>query len=463
MGNVNRKESIDKSERKRADDAKKRSIDWLKKHAASTKIALDSARALTATVQADTDSPEAKLEKVGRSLDSLTVRFLALERAIRECTDIFSKSKVITTATPMPVQNTSNTVSPGLAITAPPSKAKEDNVQGRLLSSVYFILESAVQAAKAEKGNVLLYTGRVKDELQSVAVVGGKGEKGAKQQGPIRLAAASGVAGSVLTSNIAVNQLITNDKKDVPSMPTIPTLSSNPTPKTPVSKRPQGRSLLCFPIIFNASSEPVGVVQLINKNHGSDSFNSDDEHVALSVSKLLASLFTRYQIDWLSGPAFSPALLHQALPEQQSTMHKALPQQVVKHEHRRLIYRTNHSGQYVRQKMLSDSDTMPQLGACASLLEVDEYILNLEDCWRRSVGLNIDYEQEQGGKSHQLRSMREEAKKDKRLICNLQDSLSMRTAEFDGFKNQYQEVKKDLQVLLDVKDGKAPVSQLLDL
>ena len=68
---------------------------------------------------------------------------------------------------------------------------------------------------------------------------------------------------------------------------------------------------------------------------------------------------------------------------------------------------------------------------------MDSYIQNLEDCWRRSVALNIDFEQDNEGKLGQLRHMREDVRATNVKSSRLEEALRAQTMEVDDYKAQY--------------------------
>ena len=388
------------------------------------KDGLGIARGMTLNTEENPHS-DAKVEEIAKALDAVNIIIPTLEKSIKECLEFCG------TATKRPAQN-QNPINQ----TAPTStgKAKDDGPQGKLVASVYMLLESLTYSARAERGSVLLNNGKKSDELQAIAVVGNAGVRSNSTRVPVSV----GTAGGVYASGIAVNQAVSTAEKTEERIQQLRNTSKFKT-----------HCMLCFPIPSLNGPETVGVVQLLNKNRGLDSFTNDDEHLCYAATRLLSYLLKRYPVDW-QNQQFNPSNIHSVIPWEVpvSQSAKQVPSTVSKHEARRLIFRTNVSGQYVRQKLLmGDSDCTQPLGPCVTLKEVDSYIQNLEECWRRSVTLNIDYEREQDGKLFQMRTMREATKRDKELITSLQNTINMDTAEMDGHQDRLKDIQSELKQL----------------
>ena len=513
--------------KKAAEEAgRRRTWDALRKQTQLVRAAVDAARGAAAPAPTEAEAAEVRLERVAKVLDSLSLRFTLLERAVKDSVDAALGKKAgggggaggaggtspgagatAPAAPPTPQAGVSpqalfspaagvagvgaaagGTSAPGggggpgvcVTLSAPGTRGgRADGVLGKLTATLYFVLESLAGAVSAEKAAVLLHCGGGGsggvggattagggggcgggggggdggEELQSAALVGHK----TSVHGPpcLRVSATAGVAGSVLSTGIAVNQLVTATAGD----------------RSGGAGGGGGRGgMLCFPITRGTGCDPVGVLQLQDRR-GGGSFTAEDEHMCHVASRLLGGLLGRYAVDWLGVP-FNPAWMSGVLPQPQASGGagggggggRIVSPQVTRHERRRLVYRTNQSGQHVRDRLsggeggvCGEPDTHV-LGTCASLLEVDTYIQNLEECWRRSVGLNIDYEREQGGKVQQLRRLREDAKKDRQLISSLQSSLSVHTAEYAGYTRAYDGVKNELKMLVDARAGRGPLS-----
>eukprot|EP01063_Lacrimia_lanifica_P021852 TRINITY_DN2946_c0_g1_i1.p1 TRINITY_DN2946_c0_g1~~TRINITY_DN2946_c0_g1_i1.p1 ORF type:complete len:614 (+),score=194.88 TRINITY_DN2946_c0_g1_i1:69-1910(+) len=496
---------------------KKKQVDLLKKRMTDIRSTIDVARGVAGSVVVEGENMEQRMEKVAKLLDAVQGKFKGLDRLVKDCVDYAyigpgaaggKKALYSGGGGGVSMNHASSPVAPGIgAAAAAPSPGpgnplslaaslnalassgplgarsggatiREENMPSKIVTSLYFVLESLAHATQAEKGMVLLYNGKTGDELQAVASVGPRppSTRSGAYRTPVN---AGGVLGSVFMSGIAVNQIpSTEARKEEQALSALEAMASAVGVSPPAQERkslsraePGGKKgattrggMLCFPIQNLHTSEVVGVVQLSNKRQRVEPFTPDDEQICYAATKLLSFLVKRYPVDFFAAAPFNPASLHSVTPADAPPILKNMPVSIQLHDSRQLVYRTSQSGQYIRQKLSGENAAsganVGAVSTSASLIEVDGYIQNLEECWKRSVGLNIDYEREHDTKLGVIRRMREETKKDRTAIGSLQDALQMRSAEFDGYREQYEGLKHDLHVLRDVKHGRAPLESI---
>eukprot|EP01065_Artemidia_motanka_P024583 TRINITY_DN29446_c0_g1_i2.p1 TRINITY_DN29446_c0_g1~~TRINITY_DN29446_c0_g1_i2.p1 ORF type:complete len:536 (+),score=142.11 TRINITY_DN29446_c0_g1_i2:97-1704(+) len=324
-----------------------------------------------------------------------------------------------------------------------PPQVKDDS-NSRVRACVDLILEAVAWNTGAHKASLQLHSGsRGGSDLVTVAAIGYQGLR--KGQG--RVAVSRAASGTVQTTGIALNQS-SKDRTDAEGQS-----AARPDEEDgPWNDRVC--SLLAFPVSRPGNAEVIGVVQMVNKAQGA-SFTSADEHVVHAAIPLISYLIDRYPVNW-SDPGYEPATTWEGPPPPS----KLLPPVIGTHSGRQLIYRGGQSGQYVRERQLVDCDTQAEaLGPCATLREVDDYLRNLERCWRRSVALSIDFEGQNEEKLSLLRGMRDEVRSTKLKSKALEEELTVHTMDVSEYRLQYDRIRADLQGLLDSKnDSKIPAS-----
>eukprot|EP01064_Diplonema_japonicum_P035964 TRINITY_DN7939_c0_g1_i1.p1 TRINITY_DN7939_c0_g1~~TRINITY_DN7939_c0_g1_i1.p1 ORF type:complete len:482 (+),score=102.16 TRINITY_DN7939_c0_g1_i1:59-1447(+) len=416
---------------KQEDAAKKRVIGGAMGQIDSIKSLIGMVKGVAGGVVGEGVSPESKLDKIASLLDSVTDKFRKLEMVVKDCLEAWARS---TTLQQEPSMNQMQGTSGSTQNSGKPLA----NLLDKLSSCLHLGLESLLYETKAERGHIYLYSGRKSDDLQVIATVGTAAP--ISQSTPVKVPVTAGMIGNVFTTGVAVNQGVSTVDRD----------------HTSEGMKYRTNGVLCMPLQAFGSAEPIGVVQLLNKHKGATSFTSEDENDCYVATKTLSYMLRRYPVDWFATSGNPLAALSAVpCPGPSDNMAKDKSMTTVwKHESRRLVYRVNHSGQCIRQKM--QGSNLPKISPSATLIEVDAYIKNLEECWKRSVSLNIDYESTHDGRLQQLRNMREESRKDKSLIHSLQDTISMHTDEYTSYKDKIDSVKHDLQRLVDAKYCKTP-------
>jgi hypothetical protein len=317
----------------------------------------------------------------------------------------------VTARTLLPVDNT--------AASAAQQRAKE--MQLAVGAAVLLVVEGTLAHLQAEGGAVYV---SIADEMVSIATL----MPGLPTYPPplLKHLIAGSVTGAVLSSGVALHQAgpgLDDNNRRVPSQLLLPIISRD------------GRR--------------VGVLQIIGKFRGAGTFSEADEQYASAVAELLAGIMTRYPIVW-AGPAYDPVALHKASPFTAATIspgiYDTIPLHMRQHRQAPLIHRTG--GTLSLAKRLALADDAAALGSAPTLREVDCYVDNLQECWRKSVQLNIEHGQQEQERLTQLRTMREELRAAKAEARTMSDKLRLEHLDVADYRAEYTTLKEELDRFL---------------
>eukprot|EP01062_Namystynia_karyoxenos_P017411 TRINITY_DN16401_c0_g1_i1.p1 TRINITY_DN16401_c0_g1~~TRINITY_DN16401_c0_g1_i1.p1 ORF type:complete len:638 (+),score=188.69 TRINITY_DN16401_c0_g1_i1:76-1914(+) len=309
---------------------------------------------------------------------------------------------------------------------------RDDTPQQHLHAAAHFLLEALAWDTQAEKATLLLHH-PAHDELVSVAVVGSR-------ELNTRLPAGRGLAGQVFRSGIAMNYAPGGDVVAPPDEPPPP---AGERPSTGSGAMRQ-RGMLCLPVPpLSGAGDNAGVIQVMHKRKGGEAFTTCDEGTAHAASRLLAYILRRYPMSW-GCPAYDASPLYSVVPwDSPGPSPGLLPGPMGANGMRQLVYRTAQlSGEYVRKKQRQEA---VGLGPCASILEVDTFIRNLEDCWRRSVEACVDFEHEREERLAHIRTLRHDGRMMAQRITALEETLRVQQVEMDDCRTQNDELSEALR------------------
>eukprot|EP01006_Ploeotia_vitrea_P024994 TRINITY_DN57790_c1_g1_i1.p1 TRINITY_DN57790_c1_g1~~TRINITY_DN57790_c1_g1_i1.p1 ORF type:complete len:780 (+),score=84.01 TRINITY_DN57790_c1_g1_i1:74-2413(+) len=296
--------------------------------------------------------------------------------------------------------------------------------------SVYLLLEGLCAHVGAERGTLFQYAPRT-DELQAVAVVGSSDLK----PNMLKVPANCGFCGAVFTSGIGIN---------VSNVYAEDTFFADADKKTGF----RTRAMLAFPIIQKASTNTIGVLQVLNKNRGTCNFNSDDEAFVCSVCPIVSYLLTHYPLD-PTATYFDPSLLHQVKPfVPAAPADSCLPTNIDRFNRTQLIHRST-------QPLLATLQLSPLHGSSAvtntSLREVSQHISNLEQSWRMTISANMQLQNDADMKAEKMRNMRDLIRTAHIKIKQLKDKLS-KWEDQDEQDKQLQQAKTNERLLLSMAE-----------
>lgn len=292
-------------------------------------------------------------------------------------------------------------------------------------AAVFLVLEASMTMLQAEAGAV--YVPFAHEEMVSIATI----HPSLPTYPPplVKHLLAGSVTGSVLSSGIAVHQRG-------------PGLDDN-------NRRVPGQLLL--PVIAK-DGQRIGVLQLSGKYRGAVHFSEADEAAAHGVAQLLAALLTRYPIVW-SGPAYDPVALHKSSPwvppAVDAAIYGTIPDEMRDREVAPLIHRSG--GAMSLAKRVALADDAAALSGAPTLREVDCYIDNLQDCWRRSVQMNIEHGQREHTRVSQLRTMREQLRTAQEEARRMSERMRLEHLDVSDYRTEYSTLKEELDRFLERK------------
>ena len=359
--------------------------------------------------------------------------------------------------------------------------ASQQELQHVLPATLYLALEAIVTALHCESASIFMPKN---DEMIAVCNVS---TTLAFPPSLLRHMGTNSMTGGVFASGVAIHQHCTE------------TISDDSNRKV--------RSLMIFPIFGRGSSQrPIAVVQVTNKRRGTAPFDDKDEHFLLSASTLLGQLMERHPVNWhtlyydpitlhslvpfVPAPAALPKLLGAHLPKDGKSMREdagsasvlsirsgatgsstdlpsrnlvTMPSKAVGIDDcvptsfipPRLIHRTTIPISLSRRQNLRD-DSVP-VGVAPSLLEVDSYMANLQDCWRRSVQMNVQAAHSDAARVAQLKKVREELNKHKIMVSQLSDELRLTQLDAGDYQKEYASLKEELETYLEQVHESAPL------
>lgn len=108
-----------------------------------------------------------------------------------------------------------------------------------------------------------------------------------------------------------------------------------------------------------------------------------------------------------------------------------------------LIHRTTIPISLSRRQNMSEAAT--PIGVAPSLLEIDTYMSNLQDCWRRAVQLHVQSSHNDATKVMQLKTVREDLMKQKSVVHTLSEELRLQRLDAGDYHQEYVSLKEELQ------------------
>eukprot|EP01062_Namystynia_karyoxenos_P049875 TRINITY_DN3842_c0_g1_i1.p1 TRINITY_DN3842_c0_g1~~TRINITY_DN3842_c0_g1_i1.p1 ORF type:complete len:714 (+),score=155.76 TRINITY_DN3842_c0_g1_i1:107-2248(+) len=285
-------------------------------------------------------------------------------------------------------------------------------------TALYLALEAIAQQLRAERAALFLHVAR-SDELQAICLV----NCGSLRPGGVRTGSLTGWAGQVFATGVGVNVSNAYAHQTNADLARIDKQTGSRT-----------RTVLCFPIAGVDSRQRVGVVQLMNKNKGTASFTSEDEYALAAHTGVLAHLMGHYPADLLNN-YYDPSHLHRVVPYVAAEPQLVTLPSTCTRETPQLVFRTSISGAVAAKarskeatEALMRAEGQP-LAEQVSLLEVDCYLGRLEECWRRSVLLNMEYEREAAEAAFRDKSLREQLRLTREASARQRAELTAAEAE----------------------------------
>lgn len=318
---------------------------------------------------------------------------------------------------------------------------------GRSVSAaIYNVLESITTLTSASSASVFL---RIGSEMVSIVNVGVKLSFPPKL---VRQSCQGSLAAGVMASGIAVNQRVLE-----------------------ASNRSLSTSTLAFPIrarFGGGSNNPIlGVVQVNNKHGGPGSFGEVDENVVNVGGTFIGELIAKFPLDW-TDVFYDPITQHKMSSFSPSCygnmrLHDREGTVFVTPENHATGEATTTTGRpladvldtFVPPQLISRV-TLPLtqttggpvgLGAAPSLREVDTYMENLHDCWRRSVELNVAHLQTDRHKNKELKQLREDLNHHRSKCVRVEEELRLHTLDSSDYNKEYTTLKEELDNYLRTK------------
>jgi len=310
------------------------------------------------------------------------------------------------------------------------TRAPQQSVQvvsEALPAALYVTFEAICYQLRAESGIIYMQVPGT-DQLSAVVLVG----YGSKPPGQVRCGVGSSPAGSVLATGIALH--------------------------CEVGANNQAASLF-FPIRSLARhTEIVGVVQVHGKFRGGNhNFTEQDEQALLAQTPILSYLLTRFPRDVFKG-FFDPIHFLSVMPfETFPPMDSILPAIVSAHVVPQTVHRTVQSVAKIRSTHLSGNGSndgiLHALGVVPSLREISSYVSNLQECWRRSVNINVELERTQNARQEHVARIREELRQSKQEVSKLSDTVRVHNMTGEDYALEYQKLQKELTMLVSLRKG----------
>ncbi|KAJ9449575.1 putative 3prime, partial [Diplonema papillatum] len=281
------------------------------------------------------------------------------------------------------------------------------------------LLESLAFAVNADRATLFTYIPSAK-LLQGIAAVNTP-EVEARW---LCVPADKGFAGSVFTSGIALNLNSTYPDSRMYKQPDLKYRIHN---------------MLCFPIRGFGSSEPVGVVQFLNKSRGGETFSPADEAAVKAALPQLGYLASRYPVD-LTKVSFRLDELHRLRDFcDRQVVDKVegldIPSQIESFSPKQLVFRTSTSGQFLKYSKLTNATAV---GPSPSLIEIDLCMKRLEDCWKKTADEWVNMES-----SHV--SVKNAINRSNRKLKASEDRLDRARQEKEEYREAYAFLKQELR------------------
>ena len=258
----------------------------------------------------------------------------------------------------------------------------------------------------------------------------------------LRHACHGSLAAGVLASGIALNQ------------------------RTVDPRRPP-TSTLIVPIYKESSAvaaAPIAVVQVEGKHQGRTAYTESDELTLCFGARLLGLVISRFAMDWQATfhdpisqhniAPFNPPLTQavSSLTHAASSEHsevKAFAEALESFTQQKFIKRVtlpmNHSSSSAPERVVG-------LGPAPTLKEIDSYVNNLHDCWKKSVEMNVSQSQADRQRAKELKGLREELAQQKAKYAQVADELRIHMLDSSDYKKEYTSLREELDEYLRSKD-----------
>lgn len=351
-------------------------------------------------------------------------------------------------------------------------------------ATLFNALEAVALAMHVESAHIYV---PLNDEMVSIVNVG------PKLQFPPALVHHVGVAslsGGVLSSGVAVSQRHEgqdDNRAHVKNMLLFPMYNDHPAymQGSPTLADAQSTAV-GRPVNFStisaapeSSRQVLGVIQVSNKYRGAVGFSTFDETFLSCAAIWLGRILQRYpkHLNW-HDTYYDPATVHEFGRYEADVYHDPLPiltpttlGQVMGIETQskrpsrvepgnavktlssfsdytptRLIYRTSAAVSLAKRQALADDAV--GLGVAPCLVEVDSFVSNLQECWRRSVDLNVHHSHAEAERARQNKQLRDELAASKAECTKLREQLRLQTLDSGDFRREYASLKEELESVL---------------
>lgn len=330
----------------------------------------------------------------------------------------------------------------------PTSAGLQREIAKTISSAMYNVLESVANLTQSSSAHIFV---RVGDEMVSIANVAAKLSFPPKL---VRQGCQGSLAAGVTVSKIALNQRNTADQT-----------------------RRQA-SLLIFPLKYRIDGRacqdmvPTGALQLMNKFGGHGAFTEVDENTANIASALIGEMLNKFPgIDWTEA-FHDPITQHTVAPfvPRDSNGGAAAAMSLHDPDGSVFITATDPSSrkplvdvidgfvppQLIRRVTLPLTQTQGTpaavgLGAAPSLREVETYMSNLQDCWRKSVEMNVVQSQSERQRAKEMKSLRDELNFHKAKSSKIEEELRLHTLDSADYQREYTTLKDELDQYLKLK------------
>eukprot|EP01062_Namystynia_karyoxenos_P070140 TRINITY_DN65517_c0_g1_i1.p1 TRINITY_DN65517_c0_g1~~TRINITY_DN65517_c0_g1_i1.p1 ORF type:complete len:749 (+),score=203.74 TRINITY_DN65517_c0_g1_i1:107-2248(+) len=332
---------------------------------------------------------------------------------------------------------------PPVSPTGPGALVNAPNFHVPVTTALYLVMESIAQRLRAERATMFSHIPR-SDELQAVCLI----NSGDLRPSRVRVSALSGWAGQVFSTGVGVNM---NNAYAFSGT------SGGETARTDKATGFRTRSMLCLPVVATDSRRRIGVIQLLNKNRGTAVFTCEDEVLLQAHTCIVAYLLQRYPADHFNN-TFDPSTLHRVVPytapEPQVVM---LPSSVVKNTPQ-LVFRTSTSVKALVKDRNNPAAVAASIIAEAQpieerdrplVMEVDAYLGKVEECWQRSVALNMEYEREVRQVVQKEEELRNIMRQQNEAMRGLNSELGAKDREIAALQSRLQQLEQQLQAYLD--------------
>jgi hypothetical protein len=235
-----------------------------------------------------------------------------------------------------------------------------------------------------------------------------------------------------------------------------------------VDPRRPPTSTLIVPIYNETTavcSTPIAVVQVEGKHQGRSAYTEADELTLCFGARLLGLVISRFQIDWQAAfhdpmsqhnlAPFRPVLFPSNSVLAQSPSSTPAPGEVK-------VFADALDGftqqKFVKRVVLpmnqaaSAPERVQGLGPAPTLKEIDSYVNNLHDCWKKSVEMNVAQSQTERQRMKEMKHLREELAQQKAKYTQVSETLRIHMLDSNDYKQEYQSLRQELEAYLRSKD-----------